>query len=419
MPAKATSRPTPPARHLSKQRPKHKTGTVAAVSMAGLAVLIAAAPARAATYSVVFSFSRGRGILPAANLLDVGGTVYGTTEYGVASGAGTVFSLKPAGETILHTFANQGGDGAFPTAGLIEVGGKLYGTTSQGGPVNDGTIFSVDPVTHSESVVYAFQSFTDGVSPSASLIDVNGVLYGTTSRGGAGTCSCGTVFSFDLATGAKTTVYSFLGGTDGAYPLASLLRVGGVLYGTTEEGGSSGDTTCAQFGCGTVFELDPATRAEKVVHEFLANKDGADPKAALIAVGSTLYGTTYAGGVCVMTGGCGTVFSLNPATGAEQVIYMFKIGNDGIYPAAALLDVNGILYGTTESGGIETCEFYGCGTVFALNPATGAENLVHLFQAGSDGSEPIASLINVSGTLVGTTPSGGMNNDGTVFTYTP
>jgi uncharacterized repeat protein (TIGR03803 family) len=409
--AKAPSWLTPLDRHASKQPPWRRIGTVAAVFMLGLAALIAAPPARAATYSVVYSFNGLRGSKPAANLLDVGGTLYGTTEYGGTSKAGTVFALRPGVETVLHSFANSASDGDVPAAGLIAVGGKLYGTTSQGGPSGGGTIFSIDPTTLQESVVYAFQSQADGLFPLAGLIDVNGVLYGTTSIGGAGTCNCGTVFSFNLATGAKTTVYSFLGGLDGANPHAGLLRVGGKLYGTTQGGGGAND--------GTVFALDSATRAETVVHEFLGNTDGADPVAALIEVGSMLYGTTSAGGVCEMTGGCGTVFSLNPATGAEQVVYAFKIGNDGIYPAAPLLDVHGVLYGTTQAGGLSTCEFYGCGTVFALDPATGTESLVHIFQAGSDGSEPTAGLIDVNGTLFGTTPGGGNRNDGTVFSYQP
>ena len=417
MPTKAASRHAPSSRERQLQR---KFGTVAAAFMVGMAVLIVAAPAPAATYSVVYSFNSPRGAEPAANLLDVGGTLYGTTEYGGASGAGTVFSLTPAGETVLHSFESSTTDGDVPTASLIEVGGKLYGTTSQGGPSGGGTIFSIDPTTQTESVVYAFRSQADGLDPLAGLIDVNGVLYGTTSIGGAGTCNCGTVFSFSLATGIKTTVYSFLGAPDGANPHAGLLRIGDTLYGTTQIGGGG---NCS-VGCGTVFALDSATRAEKVVYAFLGDYDGSFPVASLIQVGPTLYGTTTSGGMCEMTDGCGTVFSLNPATGAEKVVYAFQIGNDGIYPVAALLDVHGILYGTTEAGGLTTCKFYGCGTVFALNPATGAENLVHIFQAGSDGSEPKAGLINVNGTLFGTTPGdaiGGCHYTGcgTVFTYKP
>jgi uncharacterized repeat protein (TIGR03803 family) len=55
-------------------------------------------------------------------------------------------------------------------------------------------------------------------------------------------------------------------------------------------------------------------------------------------------------GSCLGGGtGCGTVFSLDPETGAETVLYTFAGGTDGYYPGANLLDVNGVLYGTTAA----------------------------------------------------------------------
>jgi hypothetical protein len=62
-------------------------------------------------------------------------------------------------------------------------------------------------------------------------------------------------------------------------------------------------------------------------------------------------------------------------SGAENVLYSFMgYPNDGAYPGAALVAVNGTLYGTTEFGGSGSCTrprqgyFPGCGTVFALSP---------------------------------------------------
>jgi len=45
------------------------------------------------------------------------------------------------GETVIHTFGN-GFDGAAPLAGLIDVKGTLYGTTSAGGTYGEGTVFA-------------------------------------------------------------------------------------------------------------------------------------------------------------------------------------------------------------------------------------------------------------------------------------
>src|SRR5579862_8114661 len=74
----------------------------------------------------------------------------------------------------------------------------------------------------------------DGQGPLAGLVAVNGVLYGTTSAGGLGH---GTVFSI-TTDGSENVLYRFKGGSDGANPEAGLLAINGVLYGTTAAGGS-------------------------------------------------------------------------------------------------------------------------------------------------------------------------------------
>ena len=78
-----------------------------------------------------------------------------------------------------------------------------------------------------------------------------------------------------------------------------------------------------------------------------------------------------------------------------------------------LLNINGTLYGTTQFGGPNS----GDGTVFAINHKTGAETVVYSFCQTdcSDGDEPTAGLISVLGTLYGTTEFGGTPGKGTVF----
>jgi uncharacterized repeat protein (TIGR03803 family) len=124
------------------------------------------------------------------------------------------------------------------------------------------------------------------------------------------------------------------------------------------------------------------------------------PKAILIDVKCTLYGTTsYGGGTDFTIGyGCGTVFSFDPATGAEPVLHAFAGGTDRELPFSGLIDVKGTLYGTTDEGGAS-----GFGTAFALDPATGAETVLHAFTGGADEEYPLAGLIDVKGTLYGTT----------------
>jgi uncharacterized repeat protein (TIGR03803 family) len=313
---------------------------------------------------VLYSFGSGTdGEFPVASLIDIKGVLYGTTEFGGASGEGTVFSVNPTTgvETVVYSFGS-GTDGAGPTANLIDVKGTLYGTTDNGGANGGGTVFSLDPKTGAERVVYSFcsqQNCADGEQPYGAVIDVNGTLYGTTFTGGANNCGgrgCGTVFALDPSSGAETVLYSFAGNPDGENPYASLLDMNGLLYGTTGAGGNFGT------GYGTVFSIDPTTGAETVLHSFGGTNDGFSPAANLIDVNGTLYSTAFGGG---NANHGGMVFSINPTTGKEKVIYDFcgqQNCADGTQPNAGLIDVKDKLYGTTELGGA-----YGSyGTVFVI-----------------------------------------------------
>ena len=72
------------------------------------------------------------------------GTLYSTTGSGGAYGDGTVFLIEKDGtEITLYSFAGGSGDGAYPTGAVINVSGTLYGTTYQGGTYNNGTVYSL------------------------------------------------------------------------------------------------------------------------------------------------------------------------------------------------------------------------------------------------------------------------------------
>ena len=255
----------------------------------------------------------------------------------------------------------------------------------------------------------------DGAVPYRNLLELNGSFYGTTVAGGTGDCAgnegCGTVYMLAPKTGAEKVLYSFCSKsncTDGKAPYSSLTAADGVLYGTTFEGG---DSESCYDGCGTAFSLDPNTGAETMLHSFAGGSaDGEYPVASLIDVDGTLYGTTREGG----TDDDGTVFALDPGTGVETVLYSFAGGADGAYPTAGLINVAGTLYGTTASGGGTGCSpDPGCGTAFSLDPSTGTEKVIHSFCSEkncADGAQPRAGLIDVKGALYGTTVFGGGND---------
>jgi uncharacterized repeat protein (TIGR03803 family) len=372
--------------------------------MLAFAVLVAAlthhpVAARAATLSTLYVFTGGLdGGTPLAGLIDEGGILYGTAYSGGVSDYGAVFSIEPVtgSETVLYSFAG-GTDGSGPSAALTYASGVLYGTTSYGGGAsNGGTVFKVDPATGVEAVLYRFDNGVHGGNPLGALIYEGGRLYGTTSHGGHS--QGGTVFEFNPASGVETVLYSFK--PDGGYPAAGLIYEGGYLYGTT---------TASLV---TVFKIDLKTHAMTTLHSFTGGGDGIIPLGGLVYQSGTLYGTTLKGG----TSGYGTVFKVDPITGAEAVLYSFKGGAHGEYPQAAPTYHDGYLYGTTYG----LSDFFG--TVFKVNPKSGTEAVLYSFTGGDDGANPASKLLFEGDSFYGTTSGSydsAASNSGTVFKLTP
>jgi hypothetical protein len=162
---------------------------------------------------------------------------------------------------------------------------------------------------------------------------------------------------------------------------------GGVLYGTTQSGGTGFCPTADGLGspCGTVFQLTPpaasgGTWTYSVIYNFAGTNGDGEAPAAGVAVGKNgaLYGTTQFGGSATsacppsysVLPGCGTLYELTPPAAAggawtEKVLHSFSDADgDGSMPLAALaMSSTGVLYGTTSAGGTA-----GKGTVFALVP---------------------------------------------------
>ena len=291
---------------------------------------------------VLHSFgAAGDGAAPTCRLLmDEAGNLYGTTNGGGTSFLGTVFKLAPdKTESVLHSFTG-GSDGAGPVSDLIaDASGNLYGTTQYGGTGNCtggcGTVFKVT-ADGQETVLYSFKGVADGASPinrGGLVADAQGNLYGTTLLGGAS--HAGTVFKV-APDGTKTTLYTFLGVSDGKQPAGGLtMDEAGNLYGTT------------QYGFGTIFKLTP-DGTKTTLYSFMNGTDGSAPFTNLILdAEGNLYGTTYTGGSNVL----GSVYKLAP-DGTFTTLYSFVGGNDGFFPGAGLfMDARGNLYGTTVGGG--------------------------------------------------------------------
>ena len=84
----------------------------------------------------------------------------------------------------------------------------------------------------------------------------------------------------------ETTLYEFLGGTDGEVPTGGLLLDSqGNLYGTTLYGGTGSCTSGQLTGCGTVFKLTKTngTWQKSTTYNFSGSADGAFPTGKLVS----------------------------------------------------------------------------------------------------------------------------------------
>ena len=307
----------------------------------GLMLLFAASICPAQIYVDLYNFDQIHGDSPSnPQVMAQGqdGNLYGTVPEGLAS-LGVIFQMTPAGVlTELYSFVGPP-DGSKPNAGLtLGLDGNFYGSTVLGGPSNVGTIFRVTPA------------------------------------------------------GAVTILYSFTGGTDGAYPYGTpILGNDGNLYGLTQYGTAYKITTSG------VFTLLGTIPSRSFAPLFL----GAD---------GNFYGTTQYGG----TFNQGTVFKMTPA-GVVTVIYNFDGTNGGVPWAGVVQASDGNFYGTATGGGS------GSGGVVYRVTSSGNYKVLHSFPVGtqSDGNDPIASLVFATdGKFYGSTFAGGLNGYGVAFNVT-
>jgi uncharacterized repeat protein (TIGR03803 family) len=294
------------------------------------------------------------------------------------------------------------------------------------------------------SPVYSFNT-NDAVAQTEGLLLSSNTLYGVALApasggkvGGAG--PSGAVFKLNTDGTGFTNLFIFgfagnpylLTNTDGATPGAELVLSGNTLYGTTIHGGF--------YTEGVVFAVNTDGTDFTNLHNFtptvqnsagvLTNSDGADPGAALVLSGNTLYGATGGGG----SFGGGTIFAIHTdGTGFTNLHSFFGGTNEGATPEGSLILSGNTLYGTTSSGGggkTSSNNGFGNGTVFALNTDGTSFTNLHSFSSlvrettspfaytNSDGALPQSGLVLSGNVLYGTAKDGGSFGVGTVFAVT-
>ena len=401
------------------------TGPIACILKTGVVLLASAALAQAGE-NPLYSFQGADDCAPYGSLIsDPQGNLYGTT-YGDRVHFGTVYQLAPNSDgtwtrNVLYTFIG-GADGRNPVEGLVrDQAGNLYGTTPIDGASGQGTVFEVSPGSGgwTEKILYSFTGGDDGAIPYSTLtMDAAGNLYGSTSQGG----STGNGVVYKLTPGSngwtETVLYAFNGTDDGSWPTGPLtFDPYGNLYGTTTQGGAD--------AWGTVYKLTPTQNGWQfsLLYTFTGADDGADAEYGVVRDrNGVLYGTTNAGG----SGQAGTVFQLRPSPSAmpgidapwkETVLHAFSGGDDGANADQGLVfDQAGNLNGTAEGGSNNF------GIVFRMTPGANgwAQSVLYTFTGGADGGFPESTLLaDTSGNLFGTTVAGGSGNCGVVYEVTP
>jgi uncharacterized repeat protein (TIGR03803 family) len=343
---------------------------------------------------------------------------------GPAFAAGPIFQ-------VIHTFTGSP-DGGNPWAQLAsDASGNLYGTAVDGGAFGHGYVYELSPPASggpwTETILYSFQSGTDGSFPSSGLtIDRSGNLFGTTWTGGAQ--NLGVVFELSppaqsSAPWTEAVIYTFISSnrqSTGAGGNALLLGRGGLIFGSTVYGG---------LGNGNIFEMKSQTGGswlEQTLYKFTGGAGGLQVEyqgSPLVAdTNGNLYGTTSNGGAF----SSGTVFELSPpltqnGRWTQTVLYSFgAYPTDGLAPTGGVvLDSSGNLYGAALAGGTGSGSQ---GVVFKLSaPAIAGqpwtETILHNFVGGStDGSAPYAGVVlDKSGNIYGVTYTGGPGS--CIFNY--
>jgi uncharacterized repeat protein (TIGR03803 family) len=362
--------------------------------------------------------------------------------------AGAAFQYR-----VLHDFCKAANcaDGAYAVeAPAMDSDGDLYGVTYMRGQGGYGALWELVP--HDGGARYykhVLKGFCDeetadcgsGGRPMAGpVMDVNGNLYGTTSRTDGN--YCGTVYEMPAAITAARfkpqlrVLHTFAYKGDACAPNSGSLEYQGKdsgqaydgtspLFGMTQYGGLSGN--------GAVYKLTPPKPGRKkwtetVLYSFCVQtlrntncQDGKNPQGNLVMDGSgNLFGATNDG----------KVFEMSQDGLTFNVLYTSTTGETY---TALIIDGGGTLHGVADGGGAT-----GYGTLFSLAPTCAAcgriglgyqYTLLHDFCAGdcADGAGPNSLVMDASGNIFGTAFSGGTNpappnstytGAGTVFEYT-
>ena len=317
-------------------------------------------------------------------------------------------AAQAQGYAVVYNF-NGTTDGSAPAGTLLYHGGSLYGTTAAGGAYENGAVFKIDLASGAESVLYSFMGGRDGRPASiGGVIVVGDSLFGVTSTGGTKGCGdsgCGTIYRLDLRAGTKSVLHEFDRASDGQNP-ATLTYLNGFLFGTTRAGDQGVP------GPIVAFKIDAATGRETILHTF-APRDGLPDRQKLVEFNGLLYGEATAGG---QGSGHVNVFTIDPVTGTYAAVHKFGLGKGSGIIDGGLTAIHGTFYGLEE--GVFGCTAR-CGAAYAFNPRTGQKQVGYTFNRKTGPSDPVGQTASDGAALYGETTFGGASDGGVLFRIDP
>ncbi|HSH65070.1 MAG TPA: choice-of-anchor tandem repeat GloVer-containing protein, partial [Bacteroidia bacterium] len=297
--------------------------------------------------------------------------------------------------------------GGHPYGSLLEAGdGNLYGLTTSGGSNDFGVLFQYNPSSSLLETKINFNSTGNGANPQSSLMLANnGLLYGTTEYGG--TADEGIIFEYDPQTSVCTKKHEFNNEKDqnGQYPLGELMQASdGMLYGMSYTGGIA--------GVGVLFKYDPSTATYSKEFDFHAAPEGNIPTSSLLLASDKMfYGVAQSGGRT----NDGAIYQYDPVFDSYVKKFDFDKNSSGSFPTGALMQASdGKIYGTTTQGGTNDL-----GVLFQFDPVTSAYTVKVTFDQ-VNGSSPYGELLQANdGKIYGMTREGGTHGNGVLFQFDP
>lgn len=341
-------------------------------------------------------------------LVEVSGKLYGITRTGGNHNSGVFFEFNPTSGiyTVKHHFDDS--TGKFPASYLLlAANGKLYGTAQEGGTHNAGTLFEYNVTTGALTRKVSFQTTQDGRYPKGKMVEVSsGVFYGVCQSGG--TMNRGTLYKYTLSTNTLSKRDDFNNALTGNNPIGGLMKANnGKLYGMASSGGSN--------GYGTLFEFDlTADSIDKKVDFILSN--GRTPIGNLVeATTGKLYGMTQYGGASSGLGK-GVIFEYDITLDTLKRLRSLGSSNLGYYPSGSFVqDSPGKFLILMRTGGPNSFS----GVISEYTIATNSLVKKQYFDRTKTGTSPQGNLVKAvsNGKYYGVCNYGGTGDFGVIFEY--